>query len=48
MLLLSMFFEVSIPKEGGLYYMGGAFILDFIRNGANLAHLFRKMSKRQK
>jgi hypothetical protein len=37
-----------ISKEGGLYYIGGAYILVFIGNGANLAHLFRKRAKRQK
>jgi hypothetical protein len=30
-------------KEGGLHYMEGAYILVFIRNGANLAHFFRQM-----
>ncbi len=35
-------------KERGLYYIKWAYILAFIGNGANLAHLFRKRAKRQK
>jgi hypothetical protein len=38
----------NIGKEEGLYYIGGAYILDFIGTGANSAHLFRKRAKRQK
>jgi hypothetical protein len=38
----------KFEMEGGLYYIGGAYILVFIGNGANLAHLFRKRAKRQK
>jgi hypothetical protein len=34
-------------KEGGLYYTGRATLV-FIRNGANLAHFFRQMPKRNR
>jgi hypothetical protein len=38
----------SKEREGGLYYIGRAYILVFIRNGANLAHLFRKKAEMKK
>jgi hypothetical protein len=33
---------MNVSKEGGLHYKGGTYILVFIRNGANVAHFFRK------
>jgi hypothetical protein len=35
-------------KEGDLYFIGGAYILVLIRNGANLAHFLRQIPMRQK
>jgi hypothetical protein len=34
-------------KRRGTSYMEGAYILVFIRNGANLAHFFRQMPGRK-
>jgi hypothetical protein len=37
-----------LKKEEALNYMEGAYIIVFIRNGANLEHFFRQMPMRQK